>query len=70
MFPQQPTPRRIATSPDQRTHATEYCDQRKALQDWLWKLIRCFDDAVHHEVTQDTAMLDDPLDGWLHAWNQ
>ena len=70
MFPRQPTLRRIATSPDQRTHAVELSDRREALQDWLWKLIRCFDDAVHRAEIRDTAMLDDPLAGWLLAWNQ
>ena len=70
MFPQQPTLHRIATSPDQRTHAVELSDRREALQDWLWRLIRCFDGAVHRAEIRDTAMLDDPLDGWLLAWNQ
>jgi hypothetical protein len=37
MFPQQPTPRRIATSQDPRTHAIEYCDQREARQVWFRK---------------------------------
>ena len=70
MFLRQPTLRRIATSPDQRTHAVELSDRREALQDWLWRLIRCFDGAVHRAEIRDTAMLDDPLDGWLLAWNQ
>ena len=70
MFPQHPTPRRIATSPDQRTHAVELSDRREALQDWLWKLIRCFDGAVHRAEIRDTAMHVDPLDGWPPAWMQ
>ena len=40
MFPQQPTPRRTATSPDQQTLATVCCDQRKERHHWVWQLKR------------------------------
>jgi hypothetical protein len=35
MFPQQPTPRRTATSPDQQTRATVCCDQRGVRRSWF-----------------------------------
>jgi len=35
MFPPQPTPRRIATSRDQRTLVVECYDQREARQVWF-----------------------------------
>ena len=35
MFLQQPTPRRTATSLDQRTHVVELCDQREARRVWV-----------------------------------
>lgn len=56
----------------------EIC-QNKQFQPWFITLaeypagqrfIRQTDDAVHLEVIQDTAMLDDLLDGWPPAWMQ
>jgi|694.fasta_scaffold10693_21 hypothetical protein len=40
MFPQQPTPRRTATSPDQQTHEVGLHDQREARHHWVWQLKR------------------------------
>ena len=62
-FPQQPTPRHIATNPDQQTLATVCCDQRKERRSW-------FKEPYNHPLLSHKVVDEDHLGDWQdHPFN-